>query len=408
MSFTRLPTYKIGNSFATFGRNPYLCAQIVYTKINNITNMKKFYILTLAATIFSVATSTAQVSVNAATPKAEATFNDRVKTEQVNIEYQSSDAQKRAERAAIRKERNTIEVNAGITGSLSNFNSKWQSVNGSTNSITGIANFLFTHNYKKGVFTIDNKATGKLGVTNKASEWTKSQDEWFLSTAPAYKMTDQWNVGAIASLRSQFANGVNGDYKRVSRFFAPAYLNVSVGVTYVCPKPKFPIKINLAPISMSATYVTSETIMRQFFDDKFGGAISFDDRESATLEQKNTPYVYGLTIEDKTSRYEGGSSVQVDFDRSFGKNNFIRYRTTFYSFYGWVNELTQQSKAKQGGYEIEHIAPNVRWEHTIDIKASKYFSTQFYFQMYYNKAQCKSIQTQIVLGVGLSYTFKNK
>jgi hypothetical protein len=374
----------------------------------NINLMKKLYILTAIAALFSVATSNAQVTINAATPKTEATFSDRVKTETVKVAYESSDAQKRAERAAIRKERNTIEVNAGITGSLSNFNSKWQSVNGSTNSITGIANFLFTHNYKKGVFTIDNKATGKLGVTNRASEWTKSQDEWFISTAPAYKMTDQWNVGAIASLRSQFANGVNGDYKRVSRFFAPAYLNVSVGVTYVCPKPKFPIKVNIAPISMSATYVTSETIMRQFFDDKFAGAISFDDRFNATQEQLNTPFVYGLTIEDKYSRYEGGSSLQVDFDRSFGKNNFIRYRTTLYSFYGWVNEITQQNKAKKGGYEIEHIAPNVRWEHTIDIKASKYFSTQFYFQMYYNKAQCRSIQTQIVLGVGLSYTFKNK
>ena len=374
-------------------------------------NKKILYSFFALAALVATERASAQFTIDNVktrpTSKEMVKQKDTVTRSEVSTDY-FNQARYRAERAAIRKERNTIEINAGVTGSLSNFNSKWQSVNGSTNSVTAITNFLFTHNYKKGVFTIDNKATGKLGVTNKASEWTKSQDEWFLSTAPAYKMTDQWNVGAIASLRSQFANGVNGDYKRVSRFFAPAYLNVSVGVTYVCPKPKFPIKINLAPISMSATYVTSETIMRQFFDDKFGGAISFDDRESATLEQKNTPYVYGLTIEDKTSRYEGGSSVQVDFDRSFGKNNFIRYRTTFYSFYGWVNELTQQSKAKQGGYEIEHIAPNVRWEHTIDIKASKYFSTQFYFQMYYNKAQCKSIQTQIVLGVGLSYTFKNK
>ena len=226
----------------------------------------------------------------------------------------------------------------------------------------------------------------------------------------AYKITDEWNVGAIASLRSQFANGINGSNQRVSRFFSPAYLNVSVGVTYVCPKPKFPIKINLAPISMSATYVTSQTVMRQFFDDKFAGAISFDNRFGAdvTQAQLNTPYVYGLTIEDRNSRYEGGSSIQVDFDKSFGKNDFLRYRTTLYSFYGWVNEIAQQNKAKKGGYEIEHIAPNVRWEHTIDIKASKYFSTQFYFQLYYNKAQNKSVQTQTVLGVGLAYTFKNK
>ena len=372
--------------------------------------MKKFYLFTLVAAIFAVSTTQAQVSVSGATPKAEATFKDQVKTEQVKAEYQSSEFQKRAERAAIRKDRNTIEVNAGITGSLTNFNSKWQTVNGSTNSITGIANFLFTHNYKKGLFNLDNKVTGKLGVTSKAKEWTKSQDEWFISTAPAYKMTDQWNLGAIASLRSQFANGINGKSQRVSRFFAPAYLNISLGVTYVCPKPKFPIKVNIAPISMSATYVTSETIMRQFFDDKFVGAISFDDRfnNDVTLEQKHTPYVYGLTIEDRNSRYEGGSSVQLDFDRSFGKNNLIRYRTTFYSFYGWVNEISQQKKAKKNGYEIEHIAPNVRWEHTVDIKATKYFSTQFYFQMYYNKAQSKSLQTQVVLGIGLSYTFKNK
>ena len=369
--------------------------------------MKKFYLFTLVVAIFTVSTTQAQVSVSGATPKAEATFKDQVKTEQVKAEYQSSEFQKRAERAAIRKDRNTIEVNAGITGSLTNFNSKWQTVNGSTNSITGIANFLFTHNYKKGVFNIDNKASGKLGVTSKAKEWTKSQDEWFISTAPAYKMTDQWNLGAIASLRSQFANGINGKSQRVSRFFAPAYLNISLGVTYVCPKPQFPIKVNIAPISMSATYVYSDTIMHQFFADKFGADVDFANRTTMSPEDQRKPYVYGLTIADGNSRYEGGSSVQLDFDKSFGKNNFIRYRTTFYSFYGWINEISQQT-GKNKELNIEHIAPNVRWEHTIDIKATKYFSTQFYFQMYYNKAQCRSLQTQIVLGVGLSYTFKNK
>ena len=369
--------------------------------------MKKFYLFTLVVAIFTVSTTQAQVSVSGATPKAEATFKDQVKTEQVKAEYQSSEFQKRAERAAIRKDRNTIEVNAGITGSLTNFNSKWQTVNGSTNSITGIANFLFTHNYKKGVFNIDNKASGKLGVTSKAKEWTKSQDEWFISTAPAYKMTDQWNLGAIASLRSQFANGINRKNQRVSRFFAPAYLNISLGVTYVCPKPQFPIKVNIAPISMSATYVYSDTIMHQFFADKFGADADFANRTTMSPEDQRKPYVYGLTIADGNSRYEGGSSVQLDFDKSFGKNNFIRYRTTFYSFYGWINEISQQT-GKNKELNIEHIAPNVRWEHTIDIKATKYFSTQFYFQLYYNKAEYHKLQVSSMLSVGLTYTFKNK
>ena len=379
-----------------------LSLMVIFAK--NIITMKKIILTTIVTLLFG-ATSYAQVSVSSATPKTEATFSDRVKTEQVKVDYQSNEWQRRAERAAIRKERNTIEVNAGITGSLSNFNSKWQSVNGTTNSITGIANFLFTHNYKRGVFTIDNKATGKLGVTNKAKEWTKSQDEWFISTAPAYKISDQWNVGAIASLRSQFANGVNSNNQRVSRFFAPAYLNISLGFTYVCPKDKFPVKVNVSPISLSATYVTSQTIKNQFFRDKFG--IEFADAASLTEEQQKTPYAYGLTYANGNSRYEGGSSVQVDFDKSFGKNKMFRYRTTFYSFYGWINEIRQQT-GENKKLNLEHIAPNIRWEHTVDIKATKYFSTQFYFQMYYNKAQCSSLQTQIVLGVGLSYTFKNK
>ncbi len=364
-------------------------------------SMRKLYTL-IFALLAVVATASAQVSVAGATPTAEATFNDQVKTDNIKSDY-TSIAQRKAERAAIRKERNTIEFNAGLNGSLSNFNSKWRAVNGSTNSITAIANLLFTHNFKKDRFTIDNKFTAKLGATSKNSEWTKSQDEWFISTAPAYKISDQWNFGAIVSLRSQWANGVNGDNQRTSSFFAPAYFNVSLGFTYVCPKPKFPIKINLSPISMSATYVMSDAIQSHFYAAKWGDA----DKSTLTEADKIAPYCYGLTLADGTSRYEGGSSIQIDFDRTFGKKGIFRYRTTLYSFYGWINEVTQQTgKNKSLGYD--HIAPTLRWEHTVDIKATKYFSTQFYFQMYYNEAQCSSLQTQIVLGVGLSYTFKNK
>lgn len=369
--------------------------------------MRQLFAL-LICSILAVGNLAAQVSIAGASPVTEATFDNTVKTENIALEH-DREKQLRAERRKIRHERNTIEFNAGLSGSLSNFNSKWQSVNGNTNSITAIANILFTHNFKKGHFTIDNKLTAKLGATSKSSEWIKSQDEWFISTAPAYKISDNWNFGAILSLRSQFANGVNGDGNRTSSLFAPAYFNVSLGFTYVCPNKKFPVKINLSPISLNATYVTSDTILNHFFTDKFGKnrADYLADNTQLTNAQKITAYCYGLTPNDGTSRYEGGSSIQIDFDRTFGKKGIFRYRTTLYSFYGWINEISQQTgKNKEMGYA--NLAPNIRWEHTVDIKATKYFSTQFYFQMYYNKAQCNALQTQIVLGVGLSYTFKNK
>ena len=380
-------------------------------QLKNLQNMKKFYLLA-ATLVMSAATVSAQVSIVSSAPEADEqiAFTDEVKQSEVKAEAFSNEAQRRAERAALRKERNTLEINASLNGSLSNFNSQWQSVNGNTNSITGIANFLLTHQYKKNSFTLDNKATAKLGYTNSSSEWIKSQDEWFLSTSPAYVMTEHWNVGATISLRSQFANGFDGDHKLTSNFFAPAYFNVSLGFTYVCPDPKFPIKINLSPISMNAVYVSSYSIRDEFFGRKFGDVTTYDkwllNKSLLSDEQRNAPYCYGLTLENGNSRYEGGSSIQIDFDRTFGRKEIFRYRTTLYSFYGWINEVAQQTGKNANLYE--HIAPTVRWEHTIDIKATKYFSTQFYFQMYYNKAQINSLQTQILLGVGLAYTFKNK
>ena len=367
--------------------------------------MKKYYIL-VAAALMSSATISAQVSVVSPAPEAQEqiAFTDEVKQTEVKAEAFSNEAQRRAERAAIRKERNTLEIGTSLNGSLSNFNNQWQSVNGSTNAITGVANFLLTHQYKKDHFTINNKATAQLGYTNSNSEWTKSQDEWFVSTSPALVITDQWLFNATVSLRSQFANGFDGDHKMTSNFFAPAYFDISLGFKYVCPDKKFPIKVNISPISMSAVYVLSSHIRDEFYGRKFGATTDINSLKDT--KSWYDPYCYGLTLANGTQRYEGGSSIQVEFDRTFGQKEIFRYRTTLYSFYGWINELVQQSSSIHNFYE--HIAPTVRWEHTIDIKATKYFSTQFYFQMYYNKAQINSLQTKILLGVGLAYTFKNK
>ncbi|MBQ2027787.1 MAG: DUF3078 domain-containing protein [Alistipes sp.] len=375
--------------------------------------MKKFFTLLTLLTLFALASTgiaNAQATVESATPQEQVTFANQVKTEKDAPAFKS-EAQIKAEKLALRKERNTVEFNATLNGSLAHFNDKWLKVNGNTNSLTGIGNILFTHTYTKGKFTIGSKVTGKLGYaynfTNNESESTisKSQDEWFIQTSPAYVISKQWNVGGSLSLRSQFANGWDSSDKEsrklTSSGFAPAYLIASIGVTYVCPNAKFPIKINIAPISMNATYVTNESVRNFYYADKFGTT-------PLAEADKNTPYVYGLTLANNNQRYEGGSSIQLDFDKTFGKKGVFRYRTTLYSFYGWINEVAQQNDSKKSGIVYESIAPTVRWENTIDIKATKYFSTQFYFQLYYNKAQIKQVQTQVVLGVGLAYTFKNK
>ena len=370
--------------------------------------MKRFFTIFAISAFAYIGIANAQATVESATPQEQVTFANEVKTDNAAATF-SNEAKIKAEKAALRKERNTIEFNATLNGSLAHFNDRWISVNGNTNSLTGLGNILFTHTYTKNKFTIGTKVTGKLGYAynfttdESASTISKSQDEWFIQTSPAYVISKSWNVGGTLSLRSQFANGWNDTSKSklTSSGFAPAYFIASLGVTYVCQNKMFPIKVNIAPISMNATYVTNEEVRNFYYAEKFG--------ETPLAEaDKNTPYVYGLTLANGNQRYEGGSSIQIDFDKTFGKKGVFRYRTTLYSFYGWINEIAQQSNSKKTGVEYDSIAPTVRWENTIDIKATKYFSTQFYFQLYYNKAQNKNIQTQTVLGVGLAYTFKNK
>ncbi len=400
--------------------------------------MKRFFAFLAISASACVGIASAQATVESATPQEQVTFANEVKTDNAAPAFQS-EAQLKAEKLALRKERNTIEFNATLNASLSHFNEYWRSVNGNTNSLTGVGNILFTHTYKKDKFTIGTKVTGKLGYTYNFTEAesdssiTKSQDEWFIQTSPAYVLSKSWNVGGSVSMRSQFANGTKKDWGAgevpSSQFFAPAYFIASLGVTYVCPNAKFPIKVNIAPLSMNATFVTSEAVRAYYFADKSANDANFRDVDGNTLtydqylankdlmslDNQNTPYVYGLTLANHNKRFEGGSSIQIDFDKTFGKKGIFRYRTTLYSFYGWINEVAQQNESKRWNathadnpLNYEHIAPTVRWENTIDIKATKYFSTQFYFQLYYNKAQNAKVQTQTVLGVGLAYTFKNK
>jgi hypothetical protein len=165
----------------------------------------------------------------------------------------------------------------------------------------------------------------------------------------------------------------------------PGYLDASLGFTYVLPSEKFPLKVNLAPAAMSATY----------------------RNDLGTSKDYGVPAGY-------TSKYEGGLSVQLDFDKTWGKDGWLRYRTTAYSFYGWITDISSHKKFKSVELEdgtmskYEHVVPTLRWENTIDIKATKYISTQIYFQLYYNKAEYRKLQVSSMLSVGLTYTFKNK
>lgn len=397
--------------------------------------MKRFYaLLVLISALAAALPAAAQISIDEVeAPQESIHFRDRMKSTPVDVDYFSL-ARYRAERAAIRRERNYLEIGGGLQGSLSSHNDPWIKVSGGDNAIALMATFNLRHVFTKNLFSVETKVSASFGYNRMKVEttttddegkthtesngvWFKNQDEFVISVAPSFKMSKNWSYGSIINFRSQFVNGYisrtqQTETDRKSSFMAPGYLDASFGITYKCPREKLPLSVNLSPIALSAVFVEDRLVRENVWDSKPGWQ------------------AYGLASENETSKYEGGSSVQIDLDRTFGKNGFLRYRTSLYSFLGWITNIGLKNKVSDySEYKKQldaynnwtadsgtvrppkpnlPVHPTVRWSNTIDIKATKYISTTLSFELYYNRAQNVDVQTRTLLSVGFSYTFKNK
>ena len=391
--------------------------------------MKRLHTL-LAALILLVSGLPAAAQISIDEVKAEpqdVKFRDELKSTSVDVDYFSL-ARYKAERAAIRRERNDLEIGTGLQGTLTSYNDPWISVSGGDNSIALVATFNLRHLFKKNLFSIETKFSAKIGYNRMKVEttdsesgetvsngvWFKNQDELLFWVNPAFTLAKNWTYGSTFQFRSQFVNGYKSRTEQErehlkSTFLSPGYLDISLGLSYKSPHPKFPIAVNISPVAMSAVFVESATIRNNSWDSNKPGWES-----------------YGLASAEETSKYEGGSSVEINFDRTFGKTGYLRYRTTLFSFYGWITDIGKPNKIRDySDYENAYaeweaagkdpktkpwlpIHPTVRWTNTLDIKATKFITTTVSFQLYYNRAQNVDVQTQTLLSVGLTYTFKNK
>ena len=385
--------------------------------------MKRLHTL-LAALILLVSGLPAAAQISIDEVKAEpqdVKFRDELKSTSVDVDYFSL-ARYKAERAAIRRERNYLEIGTGLQGTLTSYNDPWISVSGGDNSIALVATFNLRHLFKKNLFSIETKFSAKIGYNRMKVEttdsesgetvsngvWFKNQDELLFWVNPAFTLAKNWTYGSTFQFRSQFVNGYKSRTEQErehlkSTFLSPGYLDISLGLTYKSPHPKFPIAVNISPVAMSAVFVESATIRNNSWDSNKPGWES-----------------YGLASADETSKYEGGSSVEINFDRTFGKTGYLRYRTTLFSFYGWITDIGKPNKIRDySDYENAYaeweaagkdpktkpwlpIHPTVRWTNTLDIKATKFITTTVSFQLYYNRAQNVDVQTQTLLSVGLT------
>ena len=126
--------------------------------------MKRFYaLLVLISALAAALPAAAQISIDEVeAPQESIHFRDRMKSTPVDVDYFSL-ARYRAERAAIRRERNYLEIGGGLQGSLSSHNDPWIKVSGGDNAIALMATFNLRHVFTKNLFSVETKVSASFG-----------------------------------------------------------------------------------------------------------------------------------------------------------------------------------------------------------------------------------------------------
>ncbi|MEP4534377.1 MAG: DUF3078 domain-containing protein [Cyclobacteriaceae bacterium] len=255
-------------------------------------------------------------------------------------------------------------------------------------SINGTLN-LFA-DYKKERTTWENSLDLGYGLIRQGNTGplVKSDDKINLVSKYGYRIqkeNEKWFYSGLLDFRTQFAEGfddvrdpVTGEKIVISRFMAPAYLTVGLGIDY---KPSPVWSFNYIPLTGKFTFVNDQALAD-------AGA-------------------FGVPVGSK-ARGEVGSYFRVKFKNEIFKNVNLDSRLELFS-----------------NYVVDFPTVDVNWQNTLVMKINKFMTANFYTQMIYDKdirstkdkngngtlelsEQKARMQFKSVLGVGLSYAFGAK
>jgi len=129
---------------------------------------------------------------------------------------------------------------------------------GGDGSVAGAFLFGITANKKKDRHVWDNSFSFEYGMTKNNSEsLRKSVDQIYLSSKYGYSIGKPWYLSTLFDFKTQSAKGYNypNTSTYISRFLAPAYMNIALG--FDC-KPNDEFSLFLSPLSTKLTFVLDE------------------------------------------------------------------------------------------------------------------------------------------------------
>lgn len=134
--------------------------------------------------------------------------------------------------------------------------SNWSA--GGENSVAGTGYLNASLNRKSGKWLWSNNLALEYGLTYTESHGTqKVSDKIDFTTQLGYKATDKWYYTVMGDLKTQFYKGYKYPDKSryISKFFAPAYSNISIGMEY---RPNNFYSVYISPLAGKMTFVQDD------------------------------------------------------------------------------------------------------------------------------------------------------
>lgn len=256
---------------------------------------------------------------------------------------------------------------------------------GGVSSASSMSNFNYDANYSKGKLKWENGIDAKIGFIYYIDEnpealrdWHKNSDNIEFNTRLGYSAYKEWYYSAEANFKTQFFLGYKSNTVESpnSAFMSPAYLTFSGGLDY---KPNTSFSAFLSPLSVKTAYVLNPDV----------------DETTFGLE------------EGETRKSRIGMSGRINYSKKILPNVSIRTRNNLFLNFGF----------KDGEWQFIKI-PDFDTETSIDLKITRYITTQINFHLIYDKELTSKwtddngveqsgtrLQVKEFVTFGLSYSF---
>ena len=227
---------------------------------------------------------------------------------------------------------------------------------GGENSATGKAFANFTLLDKKKAFEQKLIGAFAFGISRFADKRIEKQDDKIdLTYSLSLNSKSQWNLTAVATFNTQFANGYKypNDSTVISSFFAPAYLTVSAGYSYKTKNEH--LQFFFSPIAGKVTFVMNQDLADQ---GSFGVKKGYYDQDSIWIPGENIAAALGINF-------------IVNYKQPIDKN--IIYTTMFNGFYNYTEKR-----------DDNRTRIDFNWENNIDFVITKYIRTILFVHLKYD------------------------